>query len=160
MNAERQPNGNEWPFGTLHHHMQVQLDSLNRVIEERFCSSKESVSNAMRAATLATDKAESAMNQRLAGMNELRGALSDQAAKFVTRAQFEESQKATLETRIATTEKFELLNTRLDRMEGATAGKQSTSDNSRANIAIAISAVTGILYVIISLLPMLKQVAR
>lgn len=78
-----------WTFDTLYAHLVALIDERDRRYEQRFVSQLDAVRNAQDSAQRATTKAEEASERRFAGVNEFRQTLSDQATRFITRAEVE-----------------------------------------------------------------------
>jgi hypothetical protein len=87
------PHG--WTLDTLEKHLTSLILALQKEgnereerNKERFAGAKESVSVAMASAEKAISKAEIATDKRLDGVNELRGALSDQTSTLLPRSEY------------------------------------------------------------------------
>jgi hypothetical protein len=70
--------GDEMSEVPLRDYIERRLDDLDRRYEQRFADGLAAIT-----------KAEQAINDRLAGMNEFRDALKDQASRMATRAELE-----------------------------------------------------------------------
>jgi hypothetical protein len=97
-------DGDGWTPGTLKSHLTAIYDERDLRYQQRFDAQTKAVEAALLAAKEAVIKAELAMEKRFDGVNEFRETLSDQAAQFVTLAQFTE------------------LKERVDRSEGRSSG--------------------------------------
>ena len=86
--------------------------------QQRFDAQTKAIDAALQAAKEAVIKAEIATEKRFEAVNEFRGTLTDQAATFVSRAEFNAVRQA-YDDRIAA------LTTRLDKDEGKSAGLSS-----------------------------------
>jgi hypothetical protein len=107
-----------WELANNLSSMIERLNGLDRLTDAKFVthrtlldSQAEKVALALAAAKEAINKAEAATEKRFQSVNEFRETLSDQAATFVNRDQFE-----ALRDVVAT------LSARLDRIEGRTTG--------------------------------------
>lgn len=112
--------------------IQTKLEALSRRVDDALTSRDK-----------ALDVALSSLNSHLAVMNEFRGALSDQAARYVTRVESE-----------AINDKIGLINDRLNRAEGETRQRrESRSENSSSlgNVVGIVVGVVGILAFLLSL---------
>ncbi len=96
--------GEGWTIDTLHEHLGSRLDAMERLAEEReshnverFAAAQDRVRVAMDAAEKATVKAETAIDKRFDGVNELRGALSDQAGLMLPRTEYAAQHKSMVE---------------------------------------------------------------
>ena len=86
--------------------------------QQRFDAQTKAIDAALQAAKEAVIKAEIATEKRFEAVNEFRGTLTDQAATFVSRAEFN-AVRQVYEDRIGA------LTTRLDKSEGKSAGLSS-----------------------------------
>jgi len=84
-----------WTVETLRQYLSSRIDAVEKIAEEResrnverFSAAQDRVKVAMEAAEKATAKAETAIDKRFDGVNELRGALSDQAALMLPRTEY------------------------------------------------------------------------
>ena len=116
----------KWKTDTLKEH----LDAL-RGADQR------AIAMALDAAERANAKAESSMNERLAGMNELRGAMNDQARTYIPRHEYQSAHEV-LVAMVAAIDK------RLGAMEGVRRG-QSSVGTSVKDWAITLAAVAAII---------------
>lgn len=74
---------------SLKEYINDKLDNLEKSIDVRFQSVSTTTDSALAAADKATLKAEIATEKRFESVNEFRSTLSDQAAKFIIRSEFE-----------------------------------------------------------------------
>ncbi len=93
-----------WTIETLHEHLKSRLDAMDKLADERenrnverFGAAQDRVEVAMEAAEKATGKAETAIDKRFDGVNELRGALSDQAALMLPRTEYSAQHQSMIE---------------------------------------------------------------
>jgi hypothetical protein len=87
-------------------------------------------------------KAEIATERRFEGVNEFRATLSDQAAQFVTRREFES-------LRVAGTERMDELKEWVDRTSGERQGGRTKVGDQRAALAAYIGVATLVISIII-----------
>jgi hypothetical protein len=83
--------------------------------EQRFEAQSSAIAAALLAAEKAVTKAETATERRFEGVNEFRQTLSDQAATFISRVEFEGQ-------RDGSAERIRELTGRLDKIEGRSTG--------------------------------------
>jgi len=150
VTGETKSDVSGWTIDTLRVYLLGVISDADRRYEERFKAQALAVDAAIRAATEATGKAERATELRFESVNEFRSALTDQTATFMTRAAFDEFQKATGTYRDGLNSRFDVVNSRLNSMGGEATGKKDASDNSRANMALIVSVV-GIVIMLASL---------
>lgn len=105
----------QWTVETLREHVAELMTAEREKNEVRFQAMKESTTTALAAAQRAVEKAESAVEKRLEGMNEFRGSLADQARLLMPRAEAD-SRMAQL------AEQLKNLASRVDRQEGRGSG--------------------------------------
>lgn len=115
MSGETEQNVSGWTVDTLNAHWERRHADLIALLAERKESQEVAVRAAIDAAEKATIKAESATEKRFESVNEFRAQLTDQAATFVTRTEFDLQ-------RLNYTEKIEDLTKRINRSEGKGAG--------------------------------------
>jgi len=147
------PHG--WTLDTLERYLTSAIDAVKKEAaeredrnKERFLSAEKSVSTAMISAEKAISKAEIAADKRFDGLNELRGAMQDQTATLLPRAEYGAQH-------IALSEKLSSLETRLTKLESAIAGKSQGISGVGAVVAgafVGLSAVGSIGALIISIL--------
>lgn len=77
--------------------LQGEVKTLREMFESQFRSLKEVIELNFNAINKATDKALTANDKRLEGMNEFRDTLKDQAASFITRKDFDAQHEAVKE---------------------------------------------------------------
>jgi len=113
---------------TQSRHQQQMLNELRTQLDERyqtqtkaldaaFASAEKAVSAALQAAEAAVQKAENAADKRFEAVNEFRGQLSDQAAKFMTRDE-------SLARHGRTEQDITVINSRLDLSQGQSTGAE------------------------------------
>ena len=104
----------EWTVATLKEHILALLAEKDRAIGAALSSAKEAVG-----------KAEAAAERRFEGLNELRGAMSDQQATLISRETVDALFKSL-------TDKFDALTARVDRTEGRGAACMPSGSTSSA----------------------------
>ena len=124
---------------SLRDYVESELSSLQKQIDLRFASSEQ-----------ALRKAEEALLLRFDSVNKFREQLSDERVNLVSKPEYQLAHEI-LQSKIG-------FNTsRLDKIEGAKEGTRATQDNSRANIALIISIASGIGYILMTVLSLLKH---
>jgi len=135
-------------MGALREYVNAQIDAMRREVGQRFTASDDATkaalaaadkntSAALDAAQRAVSKAESAVDKRLEGMNEFRGAVQDITATMMPRAE--------AENRIATLAKeLGALAARIDRGEGRGSGLNASA----VYIAMGVAILGGLLGII------------
>jgi hypothetical protein len=93
-----------WTVETLHEHLIARLDAQEKLGEERearnlerFANANDRVIVAMASSEKAITKAEIATDKRFDGVNELRGALSDQATLMLPRTEYTTQHQSLIE---------------------------------------------------------------
>lgn len=89
MGGETEQNESGWTTDTLRYHMQRQIDDLRGLLDERHAAQTTAMNAALAAAEKAVAKAETAAEKRFESVNEFRSALTDAAARNVTRSEFD-----------------------------------------------------------------------
>jgi hypothetical protein len=112
--------------------LKLLLDERDRRYEQRFESQKEAVS-----------KATAALERRLEGMNEIRAAMSEQAATFLPRGEYDSAHDS-LVARVND------LNDRINRTEGKSSGVTSSLGALLAIAGVVIALVTVAVTIIIA----------
>lgn len=107
-----------------------------KALDAAFKAAEQAVAVALANAEKATIKAEDAANKRFESVNEFRQTLTDQAATFMPRAEYESAHKA-LDDKFETEAKrnanaIAALASRMDRGEGTTAGGREAITETRA----------------------------
>ena len=92
-------------------HLAALLVEMDKRYQQRSDDQTTAINAALLAAEKAVTKAETATERRFEGVNEFRATLSDQAATFISRVEFE-----------AISERLRELAARLDRFEGRSTG--------------------------------------
>lgn len=103
---------------TIEKYIDKQVCSLREAAEKEIAALERTLTSRLDAAQRAVEKAEHSVDLRLAGMNEFRSALTDQAATFLTRQESDIWRSNLLE-------KVHSLETRLDKAEGRGGGMQA-----------------------------------
>jgi hypothetical protein len=109
----------------------LQVDKLNAAI----LAVERTAAAALKGNSEAVDRASAAVEKRLEGMNEIRKALSDAQATFATRSEADARFNAAAE-------KTADLSTRLERIEGAGAGRKSDWGYLVGGISVVLLIVT------------------
>ena len=136
MTGETKAQVSGWTVDTLRDHFLLLLSEADRRNEQRFQSTQEAIA-----------KAERATELRFESVNEFRQTLTDQASSFMTRAAFDESQKAANAYRDTLNSRFEVINTRLTTRDGEKTGSKETRDDSKSMIALVIAVGTALITV-------------
>jgi hypothetical protein len=100
MGGETQREVSGWSVDTLRYHMQIQLEGMRALLQERyetqtkaieaaFLAQQTAMQTALLSAATAVTKAEVAAEKRFESVNEFRQTLSDQAATFMQRTEAE-----------------------------------------------------------------------
>jgi hypothetical protein len=95
----------EWSIDTLYVHlsriveeldkrMTLDINSKFQLMNTALVAVEKSAANALAASAAATQKAETAMEKRFESVNEFRGAMGDQATRFITRAEVDQRMTA------------------------------------------------------------------
>ena len=90
----------EWTIGTLKEYIESRLDAMEEAV----------------------GKAETAVDQRLAGLNELRGAMNDQQANFASKVQVDANFASLTDRLAAMTKRLDGIDTALSTYGGKAAG--------------------------------------
>jgi hypothetical protein len=116
----------EWSIDTLYVHLSRIVEDLDKrqtldingkfqLLNTALLAVEKSAAAALASSAMANQKAENAMEKRFEGVNEFRGAMGDQATRFITRAEVEQ--------RMAASDKETAgVVSRLDRIEGRGGG--------------------------------------
>jgi hypothetical protein len=130
-----------WTIETLFLHLSRVIEDLDKRLSGAIYAVERSAIAESKAQKEAVEKSETANTQRFASINEIRGAMQDQAAKFVDRKEVEQ-QFGALGKEIS------VLNARLGAMEATRAGMREHSGDSRANwnMVFAVIAAIGIVF--------------
>ncbi|HXJ37752.1 MAG TPA: hypothetical protein VNH18_00665, partial [Bryobacteraceae bacterium] len=98
MAGETRDEESGWTVDTLHALMnerevryEQRFQAQQKALQDALLAAEKAVSTAMASADRAVMKAEIAAEKRFEGLNELRGAMSDQAARLMPRAEAEVS---------------------------------------------------------------------
>src|ERR1700677_5120704 len=95
----------EWSIDTLYVHLSRIVEDLDKrqtidmngrfqLLNTALLAVEKSAAAALAASAAATQKAENAMEKRFEGVNEFRGAMGDQASRFITRAEVDQRMAA------------------------------------------------------------------
>lgn len=79
----------EWTFETLKAYVDARFDGHDRLYDERKAAAQDAITAALASVKEAMTKAETANERRFESVNEFRQTLTDQAATFATRDQFD-----------------------------------------------------------------------
>lgn len=83
MGGETEQQISSWTVDSLKQHLEQRINALETRLQERADAQDKAIS-----------KAESQMEKRLDALNELRGVVSDQASKFLTKETYEVAHEA------------------------------------------------------------------
>lgn len=163
MSGETEKAVSGWTVDTLHQHIQVQLESMWRQLDERAAKGDKAVDAALAAADKliqaaliaaekAVDKANDASERRFESVNEFRAQLTDQAATFVRRDE--------VDVRLTTLgERHNETNTRITKIEEKAIGHSEQRTEGRdagKYVATVIGAVLGLIGIVSFLLSLKK----
>jgi hypothetical protein len=175
-----------WTVDTLRMHLerqiadqreadQRQLDDLRRMLDERyatqtkaldkaFTAAEQAVTVALANAEKATIKAEAASERRFASVNEFRQTLTDQAATFMPRGEYEAAHKAVTDQITAGYERLAALElrltSRLERGDGTDLGAANSRSERRLDAGQMIQALillVAVAAVIVAVAALLKK---
>lgn len=104
-------------------------------------TAQEAVQAALAAADRAVSKAELASDKRFEALNELRQMLNDMVANLIPRIEATQRFDAISEKLESVGKRIDVLDVRLTAMLSEGVGGKAASDNTRANLSIAISIV-------------------
>lgn len=159
MSGETEENVSGWTTDTILAHLNVLLGERDRRYAEAIQSLRDEVKTrddylerlaheraaqvkiAFDAAQTASAKADAAYEKRFEGQNEFRAQLSDQAATFMPRKEYDAAHAALVD-------KVNDMNLRMGQDIASATGGRTQKDDSRATIAFAISAVLAVLTVV------------
>lgn len=111
-----------WTIDTLREHFLALIAEKDKRDQQRYEAQTDAINAALLAAEKAVTKAEAANQRRFEGVNEFRQTLSDQAATFLSRAEFEAQRRADDTQRKADDLRMRDLAARVDKTEGKSAG--------------------------------------
>lgn len=144
MSGETRAAVSAWAVDTLKEHLESVISDLRQIMDERdrryesrFTAMDEKTGLALTSSKEAVAKAETATEKRFDAVNEFRGTLSDQATNLMPRGEAN-AKFAALE------EKFSALRDDVTRGAGAGLGGKAVKDESRANLALMVSMVAGV----------------
>jgi hypothetical protein len=129
-----------WSVATLHAHISAILEERDRRWSESLAAQRTAVDAALAAAQRATTKAEDAAEKRFGLLNELRGAMADQAALFMPRSESD----AAISRQV---ERIQELTNRMNRLEGRGSGLNA----GWAYLVAAIGAIATVVGIILAL---------
>lgn len=121
--------------------IRVLLDERDLRYQQRFDAQAQAIKDAFQASKEAISKADNATEKRFEGVNEFRQTLSDQASRFVTRAELEAWKDQA-------TDRAAALAARIDRLEGKSLGLNT----GWGYIVAAIAVMAGIAGIIVGFL--------
>ena len=116
---------------------EAQSDALTAALQ----AAKEAVQAAQAAADRAVAKAEAAADKRFEALNELRQMLNDMVATMLTRNEAKQQFDAMAEKLGATEAHISRVESRLDTMQGADSGGRQSKIDTRAVVALGITAL-------------------
>jgi hypothetical protein len=137
--------------------IRTQAEDQRRMLDERYATqtkaldaafkaAEQAVSVALANAEKATTKAELAADRRLEGMNEFRGALTDQTKTFLPRAEFNPAHEALIERITGMGERMNALElrltSRLDTAQGRSGGWSESRSERRLDAGLLFQALT------------------
>lgn len=133
-----------WTIETLYLHLSRVIEDLDKRLSGAIFAVERSAIAESKAQKEAVEKSETANTTRFASINEIRGAMQDQAAKFIDRKEVE-NQFSTLEKELAG------LTARLGTIEATRLGVRENRGEARANwnMVFAVIAAIGILFGIV-----------
>ncbi len=165
---EEKPCKISWTLETLYQHLKGLIEEADKRYEQRFIAQEKAVGTAMvaqdkavqaaltaqekavtaamSAANLAVDKAERAVGERLAGMNEFRSALSDQTSNYMPRIEIEQRLGNLADKNLTINSRVDEIGTRMTKMEGQGSGASSTWNW----IMVSIVALAAVMMVVIA----------
>lgn len=126
-----------WTIDTLREYMDARLADKDLRDQQRFDGQSTAIKDALLAAEKAVTKAETANERRFEGVNEFRQTLSDQAATFISRGEFDAQLKALAD-------RVREIATRVDKTEGRSSGFASGYGYLVAAAAVIIAIVSWI----------------
>lgn len=130
MSGETEDNVSAFTTDSLHAHLRTLMDERDRRYGERFDASQKAV-----------EKATAALERRLEGMNEIRAAMSEQAATFLPRTEYDTAHDA-LVTRVTE------LNDRMNRAEGSREGVRLSAGALVAILGVGLSLIVAVVAVL------------
>jgi hypothetical protein len=86
---EKSLRTDQWTISTLHDHLTMLINEMDRRIEQRFESQEAATRSAMQAAKEAVDKAERLATIRADQQNEWRATVGDITGQMLTKAEYE-----------------------------------------------------------------------
>lgn len=116
-------------------------------VEAAFAAQKSAVDSALASADRAVTKAEAASEKRFESVNEFRQTLSDQTSSFITRVEMDAKHVAFDVKNQALSDKLDNIITRIDRIDGRTAGATSFANAVVIGISLLIT-IGSVLYAI------------
>src|ERR1700677_1362132 len=133
----------EWSIDTLYVHLSRIVEDLDKrstidlngrfqLLNTALLAVEKSAANALAASAAATQKAENAMEKRFEGVNEFRGAMGDQASRFITREEVQQRMSASDKETAGVV-------SRLDRLEAAALGKQDTEKSRKDDTGLWVA---------------------
>jgi hypothetical protein len=121
------------------------LSALKEHLEAKIAALKENVATALAAADKAVSKAEMASERRFEGVNEFRGTLTDQAANFLTRNEYNAEHRNLIQ-------KYDILSQQFNEFKSETAGRSKGVVGVGQVISNALTIVIAVAAVVVSLL--------
>lgn len=123
-----------WTVDTLHEHIDVRIDSIYKLIDERQSANERDIEKSMAAA-----------EKRFESINEFRAQLADQALTFMPRAEAQAIFKSVIDrlesqSKAVATSQAEL-RSRLDIIAGSSTGEDSHRLDTNRLITVIISAI-------------------
>ncbi len=119
--------------------------ALKEHLEARISALKENVGTALIASDKAVSKAEVASERRFDGVNEFRQTLSDQAATFLTRNEYNSEHKNLIQ-------KYELISQQFNELRSEMIGRSKGVGNIGQIVATSLTLVIAIAAIVVSIL--------
>jgi hypothetical protein len=141
--------------------LETRIDGLDRLLSRRMDDADKAIQAALVSAEKAVAKAEAAAERRFDSVNEFRQVLTDQAATFLPRTEYDTAHQG-LSDRVSVNgdrlAALELrLTSRLDRGEGADVGAAGQRTDQRLNMSQVIAGIATIVAVVTLVLYIAKK---
>ena len=143
----RPPGG--WTVETLKAHFEQRFIDVDKAVNAALAAAKEAVAAALAAAEKAREQAASDNQAWRASANEWRGSMQDRENRFATRTEMD-AKFGAVDVALHAIQKD------LDRGVGTVLGGKAVKDESRANVALLVSIVAGIVGLIGLVVVMLR----
>lgn len=138
------PDDSLWTVATLKEYVERRFEEQEKAVHAALAAAKEAVSAALVASHQATEKSEANAEKWREAANEWRGAMDDREGKFSTKGDLDSFRKESESDRRAI--RMEIQGLRESRAEGSGAERRGHSviDTSRANIALVVAVIGGL----------------